>query len=98
MSWNRVDCAVGPRHTQPGEQPGDLLAVTPRMFVVGAGAIQLVAPTASPRTSRFRWEYLPGSELFVVYSDGRDTSLSPRALPGLINRGFTVKLTRLFRL
>ena len=22
---------------------------------------------------RFRWEYLPGSELFVVYTDERDT-------------------------
>jgi hypothetical protein len=45
---------------------------------------------------RFRWEYRPGSELFVVYSDGRDTGLQ-RPLPGLLNRGFTVKLTRLFR-
>jgi hypothetical protein len=44
---------------------------------------------------RFRWEYQPGSELFVVYSDGRDTSLS--GFPSLVNRTFAVKLTRLFR-
>ena len=44
---------------------------------------------------RFRWEYRPLSELFVVYSDGRDTL--ERGFPGLMNRGFTVKLTRLLR-
>jgi len=45
---------------------------------------------------RFRWEYQPGSDLFVVYSDGRDT-LGPR-FPRLQNRTFVVKATRLFRL
>jgi hypothetical protein len=45
---------------------------------------------------RFRWEYLPGSDLFVVYGDGRDT-LRLSGEPALLNRGFTVKATRLFR-
>ena len=45
---------------------------------------------------RLRWEYTAGSELFVVYSDGRNT-FDPR-LRGLVNRSFAVKLTRLFRL
>ena len=44
---------------------------------------------------RFRWEYQPGSDLFVVYSDERNT-LMP-GFPGLENRSFVVKLTRLFR-
>jgi len=44
---------------------------------------------------RFRWEYTPGSDLFVVYTEGRDTD--PRGLPGLQNRGVIVKFTRLFR-
>ena len=44
---------------------------------------------------RFRWEYQPGSELFVVYNDQRDT-LNPR-FPGLENRAFVVKVNRLFR-
>ena len=44
---------------------------------------------------RFRWEYRPLSELFIVYSDGRDTL--ERGFPGLMNRGLTVKLTRLLR-
>jgi hypothetical protein len=58
----------------------------------------LVQFNASARTLgssiRLRWEYLPGSELFVVYSDGRDTA------PGgasLLNRTFAVKATRLVR-
>ena len=41
---------------------------------------------------RFRWEYIPGSELFLVYSDGRDTSL-PGA-PKLANRSIAMKITR----
>src|SRR5882672_9570558 len=45
--------------------------------------------------ARFRWEYRPGSDLFVVYSDGRDT-VGP-GFPRLQNRAFVVKMTRLFR-
>jgi hypothetical protein len=45
--------------------------------------------------ARFRWEYRPGSDLFVVYSDGRDTMY--RGFPRMETRTFTVKLTRFFR-
>lgn len=44
---------------------------------------------------RLRWEYRPGSELFVVYNDERDTLL--QRFPALQNRAFIVKATRLFR-
>jgi Domain of unknown function (DUF5916) len=44
---------------------------------------------------RLRWEYTPGSELFVVYSDGRDTLVS--GVPEILNRSFAVKVTRLLR-
>ena len=44
---------------------------------------------------RLRWEYQPGSELFVVYNDQRDTRL-PGA-PDLLNRAFIVKVNRLWR-
>ena len=44
---------------------------------------------------RLRWEYRPGSELFVVYNEERDT-LAPR-FPALANRTFIVKVNRLFR-
>ncbi|MDP2388783.1 MAG: DUF5916 domain-containing protein, partial [Acidobacteriota bacterium] len=45
---------------------------------------------------RLRWEYAPSSDLFVVYSDGRDTRIGDR-FPGLQNRTFVVKATKLFR-
>lgn len=43
---------------------------------------------------RWRWEYAPGSEVFVVYTEGRDTT---RPAETLRNRSVVVKLTRLFR-
>src|SRR5207247_2778202 len=50
---------------------------------------------------RFRWEYRPGSELFVVYTDERDTTSDLLARPGVIsglkNRAFVVKINRLLR-
>ena len=45
--------------------------------------------------ARFRWEYRPGSELFVVYNEERNT-LTP-SFPSLNNRAFIVKINRLFR-
>ena len=44
---------------------------------------------------RFRWEYSPGSEVFVVYTDEHDT-LAPGA-PLLENRSLVVKVNRLLR-
>ena len=44
---------------------------------------------------RFRWEYQPGSELFIVFNEDRDTTT--RRFPGLRNRAFIVKFNRLFR-
>jgi hypothetical protein len=44
---------------------------------------------------RMRWEYTPGSDLYVVYSDGRDTATA--RFPALNNRSFAIKATRLFR-
>ena len=43
---------------------------------------------------RLRWEYEPGSDFFVVYSEGRE-DLS--GMPALANRTFAVKFTKLFR-
>jgi len=44
---------------------------------------------------RLRWEYRPGSELFVVYNEERDTL--GRRFPDLANRALIVKFNRLFR-
>jgi hypothetical protein len=69
-------------------------AFSPRMF-----ATALVQYSASDHVFssnlRMRWEYHPGSELFVVYTDERDT-LKP-GYPDLKNRAFVVKINRLFR-
>ncbi|MSO55367.1 MAG: hypothetical protein EXQ55_00330 [Acidobacteria bacterium] len=68
--------------------------MSPRSFV--AVLTQYSSSNASLSTNlRFRWEYRPGSELFVVYTDGRST-LSPRGTE-LQSRGFVVKINRLFR-
>ena len=73
---------------------------TPLMFASG-----LLQYTSSDRAFssnlRFRWEYRPGSELFVVYTDERDQTDPRVALPtqviGLKNRAFVVKVNRLLR-
>jgi len=65
------------------------------MFV--SALVQCQSRTDSISTNaRFRWEYQPGSELFVVYSDGRTTLT--RGIPDIQNRSFVVKVTRLFQL
>jgi hypothetical protein len=52
---------------------------------------------------RYRWEYRPGSELFIVYTDERDTTgplvaaATPSLITGLRNRAFVVKMNRLLR-
>ena len=69
-------------------------AISPRMFV--SGLTQYSSSLDSLETNvRFRWEYQPGSDLFVVYTDGRDTA--DDRLAELVNRGIAIKFTRLFR-
>ena len=69
--------------------------MTPRMFVTAL--VQNSSSNNSLSTNlRFRWEYQPGSELFVVYSEGRSTK-PPTGVEPLQNRGFVVKINRLFR-
>ena len=70
--------------------------VTPsaRMLLSSLVQFNVDAHTLSSSV-RLRWEYTGGSELFVVYSDGRDTQAVSGA--GLQNRTFAVKATRLFR-
>ena len=69
--------------------------LTPRMFVGALVQFQSATRTATSNI-RFRWEYQPGSELFVVYSDGRDTH-DRNFPPPILNRSLVVKATKLFR-
>ena len=69
--------------------------VTPRMFV--SGIVQYNSTSSSAGSNlRLRWEYAPGSELFVVYTDDYDTE-TRRGAAALRNRAFVVKVNRLFR-
>ena len=68
---------------------------TPRMFL--SGLLQYSSASSSLGANiRLRWEYQPGSELFFVYNDQRDTGL--RGAPLLETRSIVFKFTRRFRL
>ena len=68
--------------------------MTPKMFV--STLLQYNSGNDSISTNtRLRWEYQPGSELFLVYNEQRDT-LVPR-FPALVNRALILKFNRLFR-
>jgi hypothetical protein len=72
-----------------------MFSFSPRMFV--AALVQYNSTSHLMTTNlRWRWEYRPGSDVFLVYSDGRDTLGS--GFPALSNRGVTLKITRLFRM
>jgi hypothetical protein len=71
-----------------------IVTPTPRLSVTGLVQVNASADTVSS-SLRLRWEYRPGSELFLVYSDGRDTA--PGRPIGLMNRSIAVKATRLLR-
>jgi hypothetical protein len=68
--------------------------MTPLMFA--SALVQYNSTTRRTGANvRLRWEYRPGSELFVVYNEERDTlALRP---PELQNRALIVKINRLFR-
>ena len=67
---------------------------TPLMFISGLLQYNSGARTLNTNV-RMRWEYQPGSELFVVYTDGRTTDGD--GFPDMRNRSFVVKFNRLFR-
>ena len=93
ISLNRVTLPKG-RFTNTLYRARTDYGFTPQMFAGG-----LLQYSSSDRTFssnfRFRWEYRPGSELFAVYADERDTVASAGA--ALRNRSFSLKITRLLR-
>jgi hypothetical protein len=92
-SVNRVELAEGSFTTHlVGSRV--TYTMTPRMFA--SALVQFNSDAHAMATNvRLRWEYRPGSELFVVYNDERDTRLS--GFPSLATRSFIVKLNRLVR-
>lgn len=95
LSLNRV-------RTPYGDEDSHVLGsrmtftLSPRMFV--SSLVQYRTSSQSLTTNaRFRWEYQPGSEIFVVYSDGRSGDTTTRVPWTLETRALIVKVTRLFR-
>ena len=94
ISFNRVETPFGSGNAN---LIGSRLTytLTPQMFV--GALIQYASRSGSVSTNaRFRWEFQPGSDLFIVYSDGR-SALDGSFPSRLDNRSFVVKITRLFR-
>ena len=94
VSYNRVDLPEGVFTTNL-VTTRTTYTVTPLMFVSALLQYNSSGHSLSANI-RLRWEYRPGSELFVVYTEQRDT-LAPTRFPELENRAFIVKINRLFR-
>lgn len=76
------------------------LAFTPLMFA--SALLQYSSADRAFNTNlRFRWEYAPGSEIFLVYTDERDMTperfVLPTTVRGIRNRSIVFKVNRLFR-
>ena len=70
--------------------------LSPRMFISGLLQYNSGSDSVSGNL-RLRWEWAPGSELFVVYTEDRNTDVRGR-WSRLSNRGFVIKVNRLLRL
>lgn len=93
ISQNWIDVPQG-KFTTTVVGARTTLTITPRMFV--AALLQYTSGASSVSSNvRLRWEYRPGSELFLVYSEARSTL--PVRGTELQNRGIVLKITRLFR-
>ncbi len=70
--------------------------LSPRAYV--SGLVQYNSGSdAVSANFRLRWEWAPGSELFLVYTEARDTDVLDR-WSQLSNRGFVIKVNRFLRI
>ncbi len=93
IQFNRVDLVEGNFTTELLTARVNY-SFSPRVFLSALLQYNSTNETVGANL-RFRWEYQPGSDLFVVYTDGRDI-LTP-GFPRLLNRSLVIKLTKLFR-
>ncbi len=70
-------------------------SLSPRSFLSGLVQYNAGSDTFSTNV-RLRWEWAPGSELFIVYTEDRNADVLDR-WSELSNRGFVIKVNRLFR-
>lgn len=93
MTLNWVDLPFGSFNARVASTRF-IFTPSPRLSVAGLVQVNTTADTLSS-SLRLRWEYTPGSEVFLVYSDGRDTT---NATPiGLLNRSLAFKISKLLR-
>ncbi len=94
VTVNRVDLPEG-AFTSRLASARVTYTLSPRMFV--SALVQANSDgEARAVNARLRWEYRPGSELFVVYNEQRDAI--GRIEPNVASRSFIIKINRLFRL
>jgi hypothetical protein len=94
ISINWIDLPVGSFTT---ELVGSRTTFTLTPLVFASALVQYNSSTHTVSTNaRLRWEYRPGSELFVVYNEERDSEAA-LGIPGLLNRAFIVKVNRFLR-
>ena len=94
LSLNWVNLPVGAFKTNL-VQSRVTYTVSPRTALGALIQFNSSARTLSSNV-RFRWEYIPGSDLYVVYTEGRTTAI-PDRWADLQNRTVVLKLTRLLR-
>ena len=90
---NKVDLVQG-SFTSKVVNTRVTFTMTPLMFASTLLQYNSLTNTVAANV-RFRWEYRPGSELFLVFNEQRDT-LAP-SFPSLSNRAFIVKINRVFQ-
>jgi hypothetical protein len=95
LSFNWVDLPQGD-FTQHVASTRVSYSFSPRLFL--SGLVQYSAGSDSFSTNfRLRWEYAPGSEIFIVYTEERDTDVFDR-FSALSNRALVIKVNRLLRM
>jgi hypothetical protein len=94
LSANWIDL---PTQSFTNHLVGSRVTFTATPLLFASALIQYNATTHIVSTNaRLRWEYRPGSELFVVFNENRDRSATG-TLPELQDRSFIIKVNRFFR-
>jgi len=95
ISVNRVELPTG-SFTAQLYRSRVTYAFNTRMFL--AGLLQYNSSTSTLSANlRLRWEYIPGSELFLVYTEDQNANVAAGRFSDLLNRAFVVKVNRLLR-
>ena len=103
VSFNFIDLPQG-QFNQHVAVTRVTYTMTPRAYVSGLLQYSFTGSDAAVSGNdtfsanfRFRWEWAPGSELFVVYTEDRNPDVTAR-WSTLRNRGLVIKVNRLLRI